>query len=62
MNKNLAEFRYPDGIKNLGDKEEYALTAWWRLVNWMAHSNPNPKYMEYKYANEEEFLADESRY
>jgi hypothetical protein len=41
-------FRYPDGIKEVKKKDpvyaESMITGWYRLVNWMVHSNPQPAY------------------
>ena len=69
----IYEFRYPDGIDEVKEKfpeqAEALITGWYRLVDWMAKSNPSEKYaiIEFKdgyeiveYKKEEDFIADTS--
>lgn len=64
-------FRYPDGIKDVKEKHpneaNQMIEAWYRLVDWMAKSNPSEKYALQKYidsfepiiyATEEDFTND----
>jgi hypothetical protein len=66
-------FRYPDGIKEVKKLDptyaEAMITGWYRLVDWMAHSNPSEKYKVeafedgydmVTYEDEEKFNEDES--
>jgi hypothetical protein len=39
------EFRYPDGAKEASAE---MIQGWNRLVTWMAHSNPSPKYNKFE--------------
>ena len=46
------EFRYPDGNENASDEMK---RGWSNFVNWMAESNPQPKYELHKISSQEEF-------
>lgn len=46
------EFRYPDGNDEASDEMKH---GWSDFVNWMAESNPQPKYELHKISSEEEF-------
>lgn len=53
-NNKYYGFRYPDGVENATQAMK---DAWRRLVHWMAHSNPQPKYEEHKATTEKEYKA-----
>lgn len=48
-------FRYPDGIEDVKKKDpvyaESMITGWYRLVNWMVHSNPQPAYEKIEFVD-----------
>ena len=44
------EFRYPDGVENASQE---MIDGWNRLVSWMAHSNPQPKYEKHENITDE---------
>lgn len=43
-NKKYYGFRYPDGVENATPE---MINGWREFVSWMAHSNPQPKYLEH---------------
>lgn len=45
-------FRYPEESRNKSH-----IDGWNRLVSWMAHSNPQPKYDKHEATNEKEYRA-----
>lgn len=51
------EFRYPAGIDEVRQKDtgSQMINGWNDFVNWMATSNPQPKYEEHKATTEKEF-------
>ena len=46
------EFRYPDGVKNASTE---MINGWNRFVEWMAKSNPQPRYEHHEISNAEDF-------
>lgn len=61
-------FRYPDGIDEAfgeeNENEENAtkmVKGWYDFVNWMAHSNPSPKYQAIEFENEAAFIKNTSQ-
>lgn len=49
------EFRYPDGVSSASQAQK---DAWNNFVSWMAHVNPQPKYEEKIYVDEDAFNKD----
>lgn len=54
------EFRYPDGmdgVKERGESGQAMINGWNRFVEWMAHSNPQPKYNSHTATTDKEFRS-----